>query len=70
VNERARAGGAREPIDPRLAALLGPAIDPERLAEDLAEQHEILALVARLWEAPVDPMAPVPPFTPDWDEGR
>jgi hypothetical protein len=56
-------------IDPALAALLGPAFEPDRLADDLAAQDEILALVARLWDAPVDPMAPVPPFTSDWDEG-
>jgi hypothetical protein len=60
----------REMVDPRLAALLGPAVEPDRLADDLAAQDEILRLVARLWEAPIDPVAPVPPFTPDWDEAR
>ena len=60
----------REPIDPALAALLGPAIEPDRLADDLAAQDEILALVARLWDAPIDPLAPVPPVTPEWDEPR
>ena len=60
----------REPIDLGLAALLGPAVEPDRLADDLAAQDEILRLVARLWEAPIDPLAPVPPFTPDWDEAR
>ena len=60
----------REMVDPGLAALLGPAVDPDRLADDLAAQDEILRLVARLWDAPIDPLAPVPPFTPDWDEAR
>jgi hypothetical protein len=61
---------SREQIDPALAALLGPGVEPDLLADDLAAQDEILALVAKLWDAPVDPLAPVPPFTPDWDEVR
>ena len=58
------------PIERRLAALLGPAVEPNRLADDLAAQEEILALVARLWDAPIELLAPVPPFTPEWDETR
>ena len=60
----------RERVDLGLAALLGPAVEPDRLADDLAAQDEILRLVALLWEAPIDPLAPVPPFTPDWDDAR
>lgn len=53
-----------------LLRLLGPALDPTRLEDDLQANAEILGLVERLWEAPIDPLEPVPPFTPAWDDGR
>ena len=61
------AAAAARPLD-GLLRLLGPAIDPAHLEADLRTNAEILSLLERLWDAPIDPLQPVPPFTPAWDD--
>ena len=48
--------------------LSGLTVDLARVRSDVLAYDWLVALLAQLWDAPVDPLEPVPPFSPGWEE--
>jgi hypothetical protein len=60
--------GDHPDVPATLAQLAGGALDPVELERDAASAASLLALLATLWELPVDGVPPAGAFSAEWPD--